>query len=105
MPIALHTGDFYTDLTFIYMYVDFTWYDLRLDIRHRKHENICSRKDETVCVRLQNLSDLLSRTQTCTRCERVKHLLGWTAVTGGTRGGAALGKQPLMAKPLSGLCV
>lgn len=37
--------------------------------------------------------------------ERVKHLLGWTTVTGGTRGGAALCKQPLMAKPLSGLCV
>lgn len=37
--------------------------------------------------------------------ERVKHLLGWTAVTGGTRGGAALCKQPFMAKPLSGLCV
>lgn len=28
-----------------------------------------------------------------------------TTVTGGTRGGAALCKQPLMAKPLSGLCV
>lgn len=36
--------------------------------------------------------------------ERVKHLLGWITVTGGTRGGAALCKQPLMAKPLSGLC-
>lgn len=37
--------------------------------------------------------------------ERVKHLLGWTTVTGGTRGGAALCKQPLMAKPLSGLMI
>ena len=37
--------------------------------------------------------------------ERVKHLSGWTTVTGGTRGGAALCKQPLMAEPLSGPCV
>lgn len=37
--------------------------------------------------------------------ERVKHLLGSTTVTGGTMGGAALCKQALMAKPLSGLCV
>lgn len=34
--------------------------------------------------------------------ERVKHLLGSTTVTGGTRGGAAHCKQPLMAEPLSG---
>lgn len=37
--------------------------------------------------------------------ERVKHLLGSTTVTGGTMGGAALCKQALIAKPLSGLCV
>lgn len=36
--------------------------------------------------------------------ERVKHLFCRTALTGGTRGGAALCKQPLMAEPLSGLC-
>lgn len=37
--------------------------------------------------------------------EWVKHLLGSTTVTGGTMGGAALCKQALIAKPLSGLCV